>query len=646
MKKLYLYIKKNIFEVIFIVIIDTLISIINYFFLHISDLKLSNFDLQTFLTWYYAASRNLIPYKDLYYPYGLLSYYRQENIYFSLIYIFISVLAFNVTFYIFKIVFKQNFLSYAVSIIFLVFILLIPGLETFNRYGVSFALTLIISYVFFVTKTSKKILFALGFIISTIFWMLHDQGIYAYIIFAVFFFSKEINKFMLYKNKLRFFGEFFKNTFSFLFGCFIGLFIFLIYLIKHNAVSEFWYYLTVSLPEFPVLSKTPFFNFLFTFNNLFSIAVLCLSIFFVIYKLLKKRKKSLFMYIEIGLIILILLFEQKNVIRSISISFTFVSFALLFIVLFDFIILNKKNIRGLKPLKLTYLLILLFITIVFYFSNYNFNTFFTNKNNSSTYNSHIAVINKLRTYSQFNNKIFSFPGDPIFYTLLKQIPPYFTSIYEASSEQSQQRIIDYMKNNNIWYVVINIGNKSIQDTVPNYIRGVYELKYILNNYSVKDTVSNFLILERNSNKDFFTKSNDYKVQEYINYLLNVNLESIPYSEGIYKSRSLINNIIIINASNSRLLNEFLNKNVVNSKNIVLVVKNNINSAKSIQISVKSENDLSTNVNFKSCDLKFCYINLSNLPLFYKNRRIKSINYNDNSLVGLIKVNDNSIKELW
>lgn len=652
-------IKKNIKEIILISLLNLLLVTVNYLSLCIGYLKFASFDFQTFLTWNYSAFNNLVPYRDLYYPYGLLPYYKDGNIFFLLTYFFISLITLNVFIYTLKKVFKKNQIVYLTTFIFLIFICLISNLSTFNRYGISVVISMVISYAFYLNLASKKFYFFSGFIISFIFWLVHDQGVLGLTIFFFFYFGNLILK-LKSSNKTNLFRLVTNQLLCFLTGAMLGFAPFIYYLARNNALNSFWYYLTVSLPEYPLMSKTPFFNLFFSLNNIFSVGILTFSILFVTYKIYKKKKRSIFTYTEIGLILTIILFEQKNIVRLMENTITFAAFILFAIVLWEIFTKSKKSLESKSLIKITYFSILISVVFVFYISYGNrsgvngisdisrkpINCYVANMNNTPDVEKYEIVINKLKSYKNFNNKIFSFPGDPIFYVLLNQKQPYFTSVYEASSENSQNIINKYL-DNEINYVVINIKNKSIQDEVPNYVRGVFELKYILNNYSIKSVAGDFLILERKNNSDFFIDNKLIGANEYRKYLLDINLESIPFSEGLYKKNIILSeqNTFLVNNFDQMKTNRYLTNNKINSSNTILLIKNS-NPGKYTSVEIISEENLETTIKMKSCRENYCIVNLSNIPLFYKNRNIKMINSNEDILVSILKVSNDNIINLW
>ncbi len=650
-------IRKNYKEIGIILILNLLAITVNVISHCSGYLKFANFDYQAFLAWNYAAFTDLVPYRDLYYPYGLLSYYKDSNIFFLLLYIFLSLITINLLIFTLIQIFRNKFIAYFTIIMFFAFTILISNFSTLNRYGISTVFALTISYIFYKGVNSRKFYFVSGLMLSSIFWLVHDQGIFGLIIFVFFYLFRKVSE---YKNKEKtnLLKSVLNDSLYFLTGFLVGLIPFIIYLTKNSALTDFWYFLTVSLPEFPVMSKTPFFNLFFSVNNIFTVGVLSLSILFLVYKLLNKEKIALFTYTEISLTLTLLLLEQKNIVRLMEHAITFVAFILFAIILWE--VLKLKIITE-KTKKKIYLMTLFLILIFFYFPYGNrsginsasdlkikpLNCYASNINKAKNLDEYQRVVEGLSKYKNFNNKIFSFPGDPIFYILLNQKLPFYPSVYEASSEKSQFQVIKYLKNEDIKYVVINSENKSIQDEVPNYIRATYELRYILNNYVFRDKIGKFLILEKKENTDFFTKLNDPLVAEYQKFLLNINLESVPYSEGLHKNKIITDkkNKFLTEDLSQAKTNEYLKNNKTNSSNLFLLIKNK-SSNDYYSLKFRTVDGFETNVKMKSCKENYCIVNLSRLPLFYKMREIQSIRSKDEILVSILMPSNDNITKLW
>ena len=112
----------------------------------------------------------------------------------------------------------------------------------------------------------------------------------------------------------------------------------------------------------------------------------------------------------------------------------------------------------------------------------------------------LGIKKELYNIKGFNGKVFTFPGEPIFYIMLGQKPPYYPTIYEATPIRAQKELITYIQKENIDVILYNVKTKSIQDEVPDTVRGRLLYEYIRSNYSVERKVGNYLILDRKNKK--------------------------------------------------------------------------------------------------------------------------------------------------
>ena len=620
--------------------------------------SIASFDLQTILTWNYSSQVDLVPVRDLFFPYGLLGYYKNIISEFFVLNLLIFPIFIVFCFMLFENLFKNKTYIF-ISIVFLyIFIVMITGLNVFNRYGVFVFFTLFLSYSFYKNILSNKFLFIIGSLISIIFFFLIDQGIYFLLSFLFVFLFNKLIKF----KKTDFFktGTYilvFKNLFSVLTGILIGVVPFIFFLGKQFQFSDF-ILLMQQISSLSLLAKTPFYTFIFSLDNLFTLLILFFSIFYLSYIFVfKKNLISIFNYIETGLVFNIILLEQKSIIRSISETITFVSFLLLIFLVYDlFFVRIKIKKKIFSVFILAFVLIISFLgnfnhiqSIDFKYYNLNVNTCY--KRSLSAFLSenslYSKVSNKVKGYVDFNGKVISYPGDPIFYVLFNQKPPYYTSIYEASSLEAQNSLIDFTEKENVKYAILNMDNYAIQDGVPNYMRSPHLLKYILNNFSEKEKIGNFLILEKRSNLDFFKEGKTILTKNYKNFLLNINLGFVPYSEGLYKNKYALdkNNNFLVRDLDKENTNRFLSNNYVDSDKKVLLLKKKENKNSRENIKIYTDGNLFTSVSFNSC-LKYCLFNISNLPLFYNNRKIDEIEVDNNYSVTLIKMSDKNFEYIW
>lgn len=616
------------------------------------------FDYQIISTWEYAASIGQLPYKDIFYPYGILSYYRGHNIFFSILYFFLTPLLFVYFFFIFQKVFENKVLSYISLFTLFLYVLTITGFEVFNRYGTLTAFACFFSYLFYFSKNtlSSKKLFIAGVSCGLLLPLFNDLGIYSLLLFFFFLiFNKILKKSFMTRKAIYAFG---KENAIFFCGFFAGISPFLIWLTMNNSLFDFLGSIR-NLSDLYAYAKTPFFHGFVTKDNFFAFIALFSTIISLIYCIFYSKKIKFITYLQIGLVLVLIILEQKNIMRAIDWQISFVGLLMFFLLFSKLIEFFKNRNLGTTFSSLYFITISIFILFVlglhpssFYVSKqYSINDISTaiqglkvnacQKNNEEymykVKNEHILVKKELQKNKGFNGKVLSFPADPIFYILFHQKPPFFPGIFDASSMQAQNKLIQYIKDEDIQYILYSYKNYSVQDEVPNYIRGKILNQYILNNYVIKKQIGSFLVLEKNVKNDFFIDKRLNLYKDFKRYLLDVDLESIPRSEGIYKQKYLPN-IPIISTGSLQELNDFLANKTLNSKDILLSVTfNPISFNKKSSIVIQTKSGLATTILFDGCPKKPCIVSLSSIPLFYRNRVIDKIFSDSSNAIANISV---------
>lgn len=621
-------------------------------------LSYQSFDLQEFLLWHYTSINNTIPYKDIFYPYGLLNYFRNNNLGYASIYYLTVPALFTIVFFIFKKIFKGKFILYFSFVTFYLFILILTGFQTFSRYGLLAIISLFFSYLFYSNKTIKMpTLFGCGITLGLFFSFINDQGIYLLLSFIFIFIPSRF----AHIKKMPI-----KELIPVVIGFFVGVTPMFLFLQYNGNFSSFFDYFK-DIKEITVVAKTPFFSFIDSPANIFTIVILYFAIFYNFLKLFFfKQKFTLLSLLQISLIFSILIMEYKSIVRSIDRQIVFISLMLLMFLAYEIVNYFKNKI---VDKRIVYIL-LIFIATILYGLNVekqiinishlskNFNHLLSNKcyendlkfflENNLSYAEIIKVIKKQQN---FNEKIFSFPtGDSVSYIFLNQKPPFYNSIFEGASYDKQNSAIKYIQDNEIEYVILNTSKSSLQDGVPDYIRQNILFKYILNNYHPFEIIGNHFILRKEKNNDFFTSDMLEKVRDYKNNLLNVDLKKIPYSEGLYKYSFLNRNgKLVIRTTDITKINLLLKAKTFYSTNKVLVLIPSINYKTNDLSYVKFQIDTeeSPTIYYDSCKINLeCIINISNVPIFYRKRVITKIIL-DEKFKGKIEIYD--IKEqgnLW
>lgn len=649
MEKIKHIIKKNKPDVIFLACLNLVLFIVGYLSLFTYYFNYSSFDLQALLLWDYSAKSNIIPYKDIYYPYGFLTYYKNVNIFATIAYLVLPLISFNILIFSFAKIVKRKHLTFIFSITLMIIILFLIGTDSFYRYGIALSAVPVLSFLFF--KKDKLNLvtpFIIGIITFSFLWLVHDQGVYLFLlslIYYLFFKYKQIKR-----KQISIYIETMCEISIFAAGGIIVSIPFIVYLITNNALDGFLYYIFVSTPEFPELSKTPFFTSFTSFNNLFSYLVLSIVGLLLANKILLRQKLEVINYVEFGFVVLLLFLEQKNIIRATQLPIMLVAYILFIFLLYD--VTSQVYIKKIN--KTIFGLGVFLVVIAIFYTNFNILKINNYKHmslinfsdleriiNITASTDQKMVVEKLNSYNTINHKVYSFPADPVFYALLKQEPPLYQSIYEASSKKSQEQLIDYLLD--VDYIVLNTNNISVQDTVPNYVRAKYLLRYILTNYSIKDTIGEYLILEKKRSDFFATKLSENQVKTS---LLKINLENIPRTEGIYNS-NIINdkrNHTIIQSADASHLNNYLASNKVESRNLIIVLKNNNYYKNKMHFTV--DNKIKTEVVFNSCYKTNCIINLESIPAFYNIRVLSRIDTGNDVELTLLRLDDDIKKIIW
>lgn len=666
MRYLFNIVKKNkdyliIFIIAFFLSVPYVIDICSGYLDHY------NFDLQEFLLWHYASINNLFPYKDIFYPYGLLNYFKNYNLLSASVYYLISPILFTFVYFILQKVFKDKFILYSSFAIFYLFILVFVGFQTFSRYGLLVVLSLYFSHIFYSAKKIKiGTLIYSGVILGLFFTFVTDQGIY--LIFS-FIFMYLFSRYLQVKEHLlsvKFSLKTIKEMLYVVLGFFIGITPLFLFLLKNSNLDVLLNYFR-DVMEIVTVAKTPFFSFIDSPANIFTIVILYFAIFYNFLKIcFLKNKFSLSSFLQVSLIFSILIMEYKSMIRSIDRQIVFVSLILLMLLVYEIVNYFKSNIVNKRVI---YILLVFVITVLYSFNvdnqiinfphlSKNLNLLLSNKcfdNNLNYFSvnnpSYIEIINFIKKQNNFSGKIFSFPtGDSAFYVLLNQKPPFYNAIFEGASYDKQNSVIHYIQDNRIEFVTLNTSKSSLQDGVPDYIRQNLLFKYILNNYYPFKVIGNHIILKKEKNSDFFASKILNQAKDYGSYLLDVYLHKIPFSEGLYKYKYLEkNNKLITESTDINIINIFLKKRIFYSDNrvIVMIPSENNKSLDLNFIKFHLKNGDSTTVYYNSCKANTqCIINFSKAPLFYKKRMIAKIIL-DKKFKGKIEIFDaNNLGKLW
>lgn len=488
------------------------------FFLSCYNYLNLSFDSQIPLTWDFTSLNNVLPYKDIYFPYGILFYFK-NNAFLELTYFFLPTMLFISIYIIFKRIFRSKLLALASFISFYLFIYKYTGVENFSRYGIVLSLALLFPYVFYKLRlVSIRVSFFLGILIGGILSLVNDQGVYAFLLFT---FLLVITPVLRKGEKLNYFNFLFSRIIASVFGVVMGFVPFFIFLNSNRMTYEFFLFVK-QLSDFALYAKTPFIPFSTSIDNLFTFASLFVAIVVLSYKIFfYQRKLSLLSFIEISLVFILILLEQKSIIRSIDKQITFIAFFLWIIMFYElirnrinnyatafcFVIISTLVISGFGLHRFVNYNLSFKEDLISSFFHENINDFLANKNALCLddnlkkliigKNTKFEKVKKIiEEDSKGYSKIFDYLSDPVFYVLFNQKPPYYFTIFEATPLYAQKSNIEYIERNKIKYIIYNSDITRLQDGVPDHIRNKTLSNYVSNNFKVLNKVENFIIYKK------------------------------------------------------------------------------------------------------------------------------------------------------
>src|SRR3972149_2451289 len=332
-KKIF-QINVSLFLKVLLIIFLSLVFIATLLSLEIKDLL--NFDSQELTTWEYSANRGLLPYKDVFYPYGIFSYYYKSIAILKMIYMFESIaLIFGFYLVLRKIIKNKNYLLS--SLIFLSAVVLLIGNESFVRYGIFYFLALYFGQILIKKNASKSAFFISGLLSGLTFSFFFDLGAYLIVVTSVFIFVKEF----LFRKYFSL-NSFIISILFFTGGIIIGLIPIVIYLSNNMIWTDFIDSL-LKIKDYSAYAKTPYLHSLRSWPALINLLVFIAAVWLLIYE--QAIKKTKIDSITVGIFSLSLVFFvllQKSIIRSIDLSIFFVSSLILILIFYKLVIYRNR----------------------------------------------------------------------------------------------------------------------------------------------------------------------------------------------------------------------------------------------------------------------------------------------------------------
>ncbi|MEK7458299.1 MAG: hypothetical protein AAB612_02335, partial [Patescibacteria group bacterium] len=650
----------NIAEVLGIFLFFTVIFFSGYSLL-CKKYSANDFDAQNFISWDYSAYTGAILYKDLLYYYGPLFFYKSIVPWVAVFYGLLTPLTLTGFYVIWKKIFNNRFFALVSVVALSIYIPLFIGEGAWNRYGTgAFAVTAI-AYVFSLKIAKKNIIHVfLGVISGIVFSIIHDQGIYiGWTYFFLLCANLPIREGLQTLLTAKYYRFVLVHAFYYMIGFIAGFFPFALYLMYNNALADFFHALT-EVSYAALFAKVPFLPYALSKDNLLIFVSIFLSVFvgMLVFLFGKVKKYASIFYVQLALTTYILILQQKNILRSMSQQLAiFCLILLMLLFVYAKVFFEQRHYRKTSILYFYVLLLMSFFIFIQPFSPKNiliqvrerFHSGFTEELKIFTQNDKVqqcqqssfeikqlpitkddkAVYDFLQQEPYFNGRVFTFPADPIFYVMFRQIVTPYTTAYEASRLSAQQKNIEYIEKNNIQYVIYNSIGTDV-DGVPVVLRANATFRYLFHSFDFYKQIGSFIILKKTAGPDFFTHTGNKEALPIINTLLTNNLRNIPYEEGQYKYQAFTTNVGVheIFSGSIAELQTFLETVSVESGSTVAAVADpdsQQSSQENTTLRITADNGLITTMVFRSCDVSHpCLLNLQNLPLFFHNRKLVRI----------------------
>ena len=507
-----------------------LISIISLFILKVAPTHIfsfyntgeilfaSDYDSQNIIAWQYARYLDMIPYSDIWYPYG--GRYFVNSPFPPDIFYYWIILSISFSCFIFSIYFLLD-----KSIIKLLFFLSLIAWADYSG-AINFISRYCFLFIFFLLfvsgiYTKKKIIIALSGLYGGLLFFLEPPvavvGIFSItlFLFVITYFNKPL------KNNLYFKFIISSYLIFILFGA-LSLIPYLIYLIQTNSFYDFLnFYLTLTDmstgSSWPIItSQLKGLSYDFT---LFFLTSALAGYILLMFPYKNDKENKFWISLSIGILSSLILLLSKYVIRPHMAGQIFY-FPIFY---FLFLYIKKINFDSLRFNNIAFIAIISFISLNLFLmilpnSTYKFNALVNNFSllfhDTNTYkkkyfdssNFNLNGLNGSELRKNLINKEpglsfeeFYFMGDePYLYILFDKRPFKYVSFYNTSPIYDQLSLSENLEEKKPQYVLWRPDFK-VFDVVPNQIRLPILFKYISKNYSYKSTVDGFDILERREN---------------------------------------------------------------------------------------------------------------------------------------------------
>lgn len=616
-----------------------------------------DFDPQNFSTWVYTAMKGYMPYRDVFYWYGLLLYYYPAILWVRVVYVIWICGLFTGMYWLLRQIISHTLLRLWAFGLAVIMIDQLVGLNAFARYGSGMVVAVIGAWGWMSLSGQYRRwwLAGLGLVAGSLFFLIQDQGLYI----TLTILGMGVAVILIRLEEWRqsdFWIDILKQTVSFIGGWLIAALPFGFWLLINDSWNGYLTNLAL-IGQMSSFAKKPFFGSYNDLSNLFvtvSIGILGIDL---AYRYLFERKslRQPQQFIKIAFLGIITFFQYKNSVRPlIADQFIVTSWIVFWLYLSELYLALKQSV---KP-KVLLVGALMMISLVALFlimtpqqlrvssqafplrltrdwsraaslsslqknhvcQNYNFGNLI-----DQAPPSYQQVVSWLRVQPDFTGRIFSYPADPVFYMLLEQLPaPYFNA-YDATSELAQELNLKYLQQPDLQYVVLNTHDPAIQDGVPNVLRNQLLNKYLYTNFQPVAQFGKFLILRKSTQRyDFMAELIRSQHADFMNSQLILNFNHLPQMEASNVIKA--DKPLLMTATSSAELSDWLVEQDQIPAKFWLVLKPDDTQPQTFNVAFVTKDDFSTEITMTNCaNDSPCAINISRIPLFFwPDRRIKAV----------------------
>lgn len=604
-----------------------------------------DFDTHNLFVWDHLAEKGYQPYKDTFYPYGFLFFYKSQNLALYVLYTLIAPLLFSLTYLaLIKRLFPRPLLKLLVYLSLLFITLNLLGSHAYSRYGLLSALGLFSAWLLYPRTHLNRRLILLGLISGVTLFASSGDGLYLVMLHAglilfdtcIFFPLKPYGSWLV---------RLLKRFVVYGLGLSLGLIPLLGFLFQTKLLTPFLTFF-LDMAHMTEYAKIHYFP-----DNIYEVVIIATFILSFVVALIRvysvplRRQYATYLLVTAWFSLFILL--QKHLVRPIGQTIFFYAFILILILTgIAFKTLFSPKLRG-QLLALSLYAAFIF-SLISALSQPFYLSVFTQALKSYApprlpgtlaYSAKLCQIEaidwtKLQLppaypllKSYFHNlsqpyRLFSFPYDPLLYLYLNQKPAPYPNVYESAPPAAQAQNLKFLENEAITHVVYNLSAPII-DWSPEYVRTFATTEYLLNHFQPVASASSFIILQKTATPSaFFTPKMANTFPELYRHLTHITWGQIPLTQGQNFGAGIVLEANDKQAySDTIALNQYLETNPQSTDNLILILSFQDITTPTGRITIIDNQDLKTDLVFGLKPHAQALFRLSRVPLFIQGGRL-------------------------